>query len=59
MLKIFGAAAAVIAAGQVWNPLGRIGILVELTILSLVFLALAFLTRAVTISELKALRRAK
>ena len=59
VLKIVGAAAAVIAAAQLWRPAGRVGILVELTVLSVGFLLLAFLTRAVTLDELKALRRAK
>lgn len=58
VLKIAVAIAVVQAGGMAWAPSGKVLILVKLTALTLAFGAVVALTRAVTLSEIKELRRA-
>jgi O-antigen/teichoic acid export membrane protein len=57
-LKVLVAIAVVQAGGMAWAPTGNILILAKLTALTLAFLGVVAATRAVTLREIKELRRA-
>ena len=57
LAKLAAAACMVEVAARVWMPAGKLGILVKLAALALVFLVVVAATRAVQPSELRALRR--
>lgn len=59
LLKIFGAVAVVEAASRAWAPTGKLAILVKLVGLAVMFVAVVVVTRAVTVEEVRGLRRAR
>ncbi|MBL9101369.1 MAG: lipopolysaccharide biosynthesis protein [Myxococcales bacterium] len=59
VLKLAGAIAAVELAARVWTPGGKLGILIKLVGLAAVFGGVVLGSRAVTVAEVKGLRRVR
>lgn len=59
LLKIAGAIALVELAARAWMPTGKLGILIKLVGLAAVFAGVVLGTRAVSVAEVKGLRRAR
>lgn len=57
LAKLAAAACTVEVAARVWAPAGKLGILIKLAALAVVFMVVVAATRAVHPSELRALRR--
>jgi stage V sporulation protein B len=59
LIKIVGAAAAVEVASRAWAPAGKVAILAKLVGLAALFVAVVVISRAVTVDEVRGLRRAR
>lgn len=59
LIKLVGAIAAVELAARMWMPGGKIGILVKLVGLAAVFAGVVLASRAVSVEEVKGLRRVR
>ncbi len=59
LIKIAGAALAVEAAARAWAPAGKVAILAKLVVLAALFVAVVVISRAVTVDEVRGLRRAR
>lgn len=59
LLKIVGAVGVVEVASRAWSPAGKLAILAKLVGLAALFVAVVVATRAVTVAEVRGLRRAR
>lgn len=59
LLKIVGAVAVVELAARAWAPAGKLAILIKLAALAALFVTVVVATRAVTVDEVRGLRRAR